>query len=221
MKIVILALSICIVFTNCNTPYYAGVNDMKGQPASLTLNTGVLLNGKINVKITNNYYAAEIVEFAEGTDKEYKFYKLKDIKLLYINGSNYYVKTIAGYNTNNNRDAQRFVKEISQPGGRMTLYENETITKNTTTNATETKTQFFVQLPNEPNNEIYNIESSKFTPKFDEKMSSYVQDCPALVEKIRSKNKDYFYPFLLSDNSVRRKAVLLQIINEYNSCRRQ
>lgn len=189
---------------------------MQGQPASITLADGKQLNGKVSVKIINEYYGAERVSFAEGTEKEYKDYKLAEIKSLFINGSTYCVKTIAS--NGNGRDVKKFVKEISQAGGRMALYENEMVTRNTTTNASETTTQYFIQLPTSTT-EIYSVLSSKFTPKFDEKMSSYVDDCPTLAEKIRSKNKDYFYPFLLSDNSIRRKAVLMQIINEYNSCK--
>jgi hypothetical protein len=214
MKIIIL-LS-CLFFAACKTPYYNSVNNMQAQPASITLTNGTQLNGKISVKIINEYYGAERVRFAEGTKKEYKDYKLDEIKSLFINGANYFVKTIVGNSFN--RDIKKFVKEISQLGGRMALFENETVTKNTNNNIKETSTEYFIQLPNSTS-DIYSVLSSKFTPKFDEKMSGYVQDCPALAEKIKSKDKDYFYPFLLSDNSIRRKAVLLQIINEYNSCK--
>jgi hypothetical protein len=201
--------------TACGMPYYNSVNDMNGQPASITLTNGTQLNGKISVKIVNNYYTAD--KIAEGTEKEYKKYNLADIKSLYMNGATYYVKTIVS-NTFS-RDVQRFVKEISLPGGRMALYENEVVTKNNTTNTNETKLQYYVQLPNATNDEVYNIATNKFTPNFDDKMSSYVQDCTVLAEKIKSKDKDYFYPFLVNDNSPRRKAVLLQIINDYNNCK--
>jgi hypothetical protein len=215
MKITIL-LS-CLFFAACNAPYYTTVNDMNAQPASITLTNGTQLNGKVSVKITNNYYKAERVLFAEGAEKEYKKYTLADVKSLYINGATYYVKKIVGNSFN--RDVKRFVKEISQPGGRMALYENEVVTKNSSSNIDEIKTGYFIQLPNAADNEIFNVLSTKFTPSFDDKMSSYVQDCPTLAEKIKSKNKDYFYPFMLSDNSIRRKAVLLQIINDYNVCK--
>jgi hypothetical protein len=214
MKLVILIS--CLFFAACKAPYYNSVNNMQGQPASITLANGTQLNGKVSVRIINEFYGAERVQFAEGTEKEYKDYKLAEIKSMFINGSTYCVKTIAGGSFN--RDIKKFVKEISQSSGRMALYENETVTRNTTTNTNETSTQYFIQLPSS-DTDVFSVLSSKFTPKFDEKMSSYVEDCPVLAEKIRSKNKDYFYPFLLSDNSIRRKAVLLQIINEYNSCK--
>jgi hypothetical protein len=201
----------------CNTPYYTTVNDMRGQPASITLANGTQLNGKINVKIVSSYYYADRISFAEGAEKEYKKYNLADIRSLYINGATYFVKTIVS--TSNSKDVKRFLKEISLPGGRMALYENEVVTKNNESNTNETKLQYFVQLPNTTNDEVYNIASNKFTPNFDEKMSSYVQDCAALADKIKSKDKAYFYPFLVNDNSPRRKAVLLQIINAYNNCK--
>jgi hypothetical protein len=215
MKIIFL-LS-CLFFAACNTPYYSSVNDMNAQPASITLASGVQINGKVSVKITNNYYNTERVLFAEGAEKEYKKYTLAEVKSLYINGATYYVKTIVS--TGNSRNVQRFVKEISLPGGRMALYENEVVTRNDNASTNETKLQYFVQLPNATSNEVYNIATNKFTPNFDDKMSSYVQDCPALAEKIKSKDKAYFYPFLVNDNSPRRKSVLLQIINDYNNCK--
>ncbi len=223
MKTAIILISITLVFAHCKTPYYTSVNDMRAQPASITLINGTTINGKVNVRITSSYYDANRVSFAEGTSKDYINYKLKEIKSMYINGGTYFVKTIVGNKIN--RDVQRFVKVISQPGGRMSLYELENITQSNTNNTSidnnirEKQIQYLVQLPNSINNEIYYVESAKFTPNFDDKMSSYVQDCPALVEKIKSKDKDYFYPFLLSDNSPRRKAVLLQIINDYNNCK--
>lgn len=221
MKILILITT--LFFIACNTPYYTTVNDMKGQPASITLTNGNTLNGKATIKMKTNYYDLDRIFFAEGIEKEYKPCKINEVKSIYINGATYFVKTIAS--NNSNRDIQKFVKQISQAGGRMALYENEYATKNnnnnsnaTNTSFTEKTVQYFIQLPGDSTT-IFDVTSSKFTPKFNEKMSSYVQDCPALAEKISSKNKDYFYPFLMSDNSPKRKAVLLQIINEYNSCK--
>jgi hypothetical protein len=87
---------------------------MQGQPASITLTNGTQLNGKVSVKIINDYYGAERISFAEGTSKEYINYKLDEIKSLFINGATYFVKTIVGGSFN--RDIKKFVKEISQPG---------------------------------------------------------------------------------------------------------
>jgi hypothetical protein len=190
---------------------------MRGQPASITLVNGTQLNGKVSVKLINSYYKTDKLMFAEGAEKEYKTYLLPEIKSMYINGATYYVKTIVSSTVY--RDEQKFVKEISLPGGKMALYENELVTRNDNSNVNETKVQYFVQLPNATGNEVYNIASNKFTPNFDDKMSSYVQDCLPLAEKIRSKDKAYFYPFLVNDNSPRRKSVLLQIINDYNNCK--
>jgi hypothetical protein len=213
MKIIIF---ITIIFTTaCGLPYYNTVNAMNGQPASITLTNGTLLNGKMSVKMVNNYYTADKISFAKGTNRANVKYNLNDIKSMYINGATYYVKTIVS--TTISRDVQRFVKEISQPTGRMAWYENEVVAKNNTTNVNETKLQSFVQLPNAINNEVHNIVTTKCTLNFDNKMSSYVLDCNVLAEKIKSKDKDYYYPFLVNDNSPRRKSVLLQIINDYDN----
>ena len=56
---------------------------------------------------------------------------------------------------------------------------------------------------------------NKFSPKFNEKAWLIVQDDPALVTKIKTKSKGYFYPAFTSDEQ--RLKVWWNIINEYNS----
>lgn len=114
--------------------------------------------------------------------------------------------------------AIRFVKLLTVDGGKMNLFEYEKITTNTSNNNNKV-IEYYVQLPNDNSNKIYNIESSKFTPNFDDKMSAYVADCSLLAAKIKARDKDYFYPFVVNNGVLRRKAVLLQIINEYNTCK--
>jgi hypothetical protein len=192
---------------------------MRGQVATLTLNNGTVLDGKLNINANSNFINITKVQFAEGTEKEYKDYFTSDIKTVFYNGNTYAVKLLI---TNAfSSDINRFVKLINKPGSKIELYEYELPAQSQNLNGgngtAEKQMQYFLQLPNTAHNEIYNIESAKFIPNFDDKMSAIVQDCPALAEKIKSKNKDYFYPFL--SNAMRRKTVLLQIVNEYNNCK--
>ncbi|NRF40090.1 hypothetical protein [Pedobacter foliorum] len=211
-------LLLIFFFTSCSTPYYSTVNNMNEQPASLVLANGSKLNGKISVRTFDNYSSVSRIQFSEGASNIYKDYFVKDIKSVYINGSTYCVKIIIGSNFWGG-SAVRFVKRLTQPGGRMDLYQNEVVNKNSQSGKSETVTEYYLQLPGDNRNEIYNLESKKFTPDFNIKMSSYVQDCPVLAVKIKEKDRDYFYPFIVNNGELRRKAVLLQIINDYNNCK--
>ncbi|MFC4262735.1 hypothetical protein ACFOWM_07595 [Ferruginibacter yonginensis] len=202
----------------CNTPYYSTVNNMQGQPAILTLTNGQQLNGKISIKTFDDYSSVNRIQFAEGASNAYKDYFINNIKNIYLNGSTYCVKTLIGSRFWGG-DANRFVKQLTQPGGKMDLYQNEKLTRNNSTGKDELTTEYFIQLPGAANNEIYSVESNKFTPNFDDKMSAIVSDCASLAAKIKSKDKNYFYPFVVSNGDLRRKAVLLQIINDYNNCK--
>jgi small nuclear ribonucleoprotein (snRNP)-like protein len=213
----LITVIISIIFLSCNAPHYTTVNDMAAQPANITLENGTQLKGKINVKSFDNYSNINTIQFAEGTSKDYKSYNVNELKNLFINGSTYCAKNLIEA-SNWGGSAIRFVKQLTMDGGKMNLFEYEKITTNTS-NSNNKVIEYYVQLPNENSNKIYNIESSKFTPNFDDKMSSFVSDCSALVAKIKSKNKDYFYPFVVNNGALRRKAVLLQIINDYNDCK--
>ncbi len=42
---------------------------------------------------------------------------------------------------------------------------------------------YYLQLPAEKGNAVWNISLSRFVPNFDEKMSRLVSDCPVLSQK--------------------------------------
>jgi hypothetical protein len=215
----ILALLFIWLSTGCKAPYYNSVNNMSGQPATLYLNNGTQLQGKMSIRSFDNYSSVSRIQFAEGTSKNYQDYAIEDIRSVYLNGGSYYVKMLVGSNFWGG-DAMRFVQQLSAPGSKMELFQHEKMVKNTTTTKEEKQVEYYLQLPGALRNEVFNVESGKFTPNFDDKMSAYVNDCPALAAKIKSKNKDYFYPFVVNNGELRRKAVLLQIINDYNNCQK-
>ncbi|TFF36585.1 hypothetical protein [Mucilaginibacter psychrotolerans] len=216
-RCIILWLFIAVFFLNaCTAPYYSSVNNMSGQPASITLANGRQLNGKINVRSFDNYSSVSRIQFSIDATNIYQDYFIGDLKSIYINGSTYSVKMLVGSNFWGG-NALRFVKQLTQPGGRMDLYQNEVVSRNQTTGKDETAIEYYLRLPG-GTNEVYNLESSKFTPGFNDKMSLYVQDCPVLAARIKAKEHDYFYPFIVNNGELRRKAVLLQIINDYNNC---
>ena len=208
-------LLLFVLLWGCNTPYYATVNNMGAQPATLTLTNGQVLNGKIQIRTFDSYSTISNVAFAEGISKTYKTYYLNEIDFLFFNGSNYSVKNLKG-NDMWGGNALRFIKELTPAGSKLQLFEHETISKGT--DGKEIKeTQLFVQLPGNTR-DVYNAQSEKFIPNFDEKVAPYTAACMALTTKIKTKDKDFFYAFV-NQGALRRKQVWMNIVNEYNNCK--
>ena len=199
----------------CNTPYYATVNSMNGQPATLTLNNGQVLSGKIQVNSFDNYSTIGNISFAEGVSKTYTSYSLNGIDHLFFNGSNYSVKNLKG-NEMWGGNALRFIKELTPANNRLQLFEHETVFKDREGKTIREK-QLFVQLPDNAR-DVYNAQSEKFIPNFDDKVSSYLSSCPALSKLIKNKDKDFFYAFV-NQGELRRMQVWMTIVNAYNNCK--
>ena len=73
---------------------------------------------------------------------------------------------------------------------------------------------YLVGLPNTTDDKIYQFSDNKFVPNFDTRVSAIVADKPALAEKIRSKNKEYFYAFVTEQSH--QQKVWWNIVTEYN-----
>jgi len=87
-----------------------------------------------------------------------------------------------------------------------------------TVTSSRVETQYYMSFPNEDNNAAWALNSSKFVPNFDEKMSKLLADCPALARKIADKEPGYFYA-QISLFKEKRAAILWEIIKEYNNCK--
>ena len=166
---------------------------MSGQPATITLANGRKLNGKLSIRTFDNYSSVSRVQFSIDASNIYHDYFIGDLKSIYMNGSTYSVKLLVGSNFWGG-NALRFLKQLTQPGGRMDLYQNEVVSKNPTTGKDETSIEYYLRLPG-ANDEVYNLESSKFTPNFNDKMSRYVQDCPIACRQDKGKRARLFLPF--------------------------
>lgn len=187
---------------------------MGGQPATLALTNGQVLTGKIQVSTFDNYSSISHIAFAEGVSKKYKTYDLNEIDHLFFNGSNYSVKNLKG-NEMWGGNALRLIKALTPANGKLQLFEHELITKGTD-GMERRELQLFVQLEGN-GKDVYNAQSEKFIPNFDEKVGSYVSVCPTLTEKIKAKDKDFFYAFV-NQGPIRRKQVWMNIVNEFNQC---
>lgn len=188
---------------------------MSGQPATLTLNNGQVLMGKIQIRSFDSYSTIRNIAFAKGVSKEYATYGLNEIDFLFFNGCNYSVKNLKG-NEMWGGNALRFIKELTPANDKLQLFEHETISKGT--DGKEVKeAQLFVQLPGSQR-DVYNVQGDKFIPNFDDKVSTYLASCPALANKIKAKDPNFFYAFV-NQGATKRKQVWMNIVNEFNNCK--
>ena len=117
-----------------------------------------------------------------------------------------------------------FMKRLTKESSMIHLYENTRKVSHPggkhTSSYTTYETEYFLEIPRDESEAVWNLNSSKFVPDFNEKMSRLVADCPLLTTKISSKKEGYFYA-QVSLFKEKRVNVLMNIIEEYNNCREQ
>jgi hypothetical protein len=110
---------------------------------------------------------------------------------------------------------------MTKPDSRIQLYDYTRIKQTNTgyrntSGITEYEHRYFISLPGHPKFEAMDIEGRNLVPNFDEKMSEFVKDKPALAQKIRNKEKGYFYA-LISLGDERKIETIMRIIDEYDN----
>lgn len=194
------------------------INNQYAQQATLFINDSVILYGKLLLGKKDWSLSNEIgIHFFEGNSKKAKFYKTDEIKAFQMGDSYFEPKFLAQGGAITTPSKKTMVKRLTPADSKMAMYEylNHSSTKNGQ-GYVEYKDVlvYFVQLPNTKDDKIYQFTDNKFTPKFDSRVSSIVADKPSLAEKIKNKDKDFFYPFVTAET--RQLAVWWNIINEYN-----
>ena len=188
------------------------------QQATLFINDSVILYGKLLLAKKNWSFNNEPgIHFWEGSSKKDHFYKTDEIKGFKM-GDNYFEPKLlsqGGPVTVPMKPA--IVQRLTPENSKMNMYEYIAVVKNTNqfgTNYTNT-TVYLVELPHSaPGDKLFQFSDNKFVPHFDTRVSSLVADNPALADKIRSKDKDYFYAFVTETGH--QQKVWWNIINEYN-----
>jgi hypothetical protein len=194
------------------------INNQFAQPATLFINDTVVLYGKLLLGKKDWSLNNDIgIHFFENGSKKAKFYKPEEIKGFQMGDSYYEPKFLGQGGPVNTSSKKTIVKRLTPPGSKMAMYEyfSHTNTKNGQ-GYIEYKdvTVLFVQLPNTTNDKIYQFGDNKFVPNFDRKVSAIVADNAALAEKIKNKDKDFFYAFVTEQS--RQNKVWWNIITEYN-----
>ena len=208
-------LGIMIIFLiSCNSSFYNNVNDMGGQPATLYLKNGNVLNGKLEIRSFDEFSSVQKITFSEGNTNRYQLFYPKDIEGIYFNGAKYSLELIQAMDMWNKR-AYKFLKNITPNQGKMQIFEDEYTEKNSFGNI-EKVTKLYIKLPN--NEGVFDAQSDRFVPNFNEKVSRYLSDCPSVSSRILNKEKEFSYAFV-NQGEVQRKQVWMNIVFEYNQCK--
>ena len=208
-------LGIVVIFLiSCNSSFYNNVNDMGGQPATLYLKNGNVLNGKLEIRSFDEFSSVQKITFSEGNTNRYQWFYPKDIEGIYFNGANYSLELIQAMDMWNKR-AYKFLKNITPNQGKMQIFEDEYTQKNSFGNI-EKVTKLYIKIPN--NEGVFDAQSDRFVPNFNEKVSRYLSDCPSVSSRILNKEKEFSYAFV-NQGEVQRKQVWMNIVFEYNQCK--
>jgi hypothetical protein len=202
------------LLTACSSSFYHNVNDMGGQPATLYLQDGKVLNGQLEIRSFDEFSSVQKITFREGNSKDYRLFYPKDIAGIYFNGAKYSLELVHAMDMWN-KHAYRFLKNITPAEGDLQLFEDEYMQKNSFGNI-EKVTKLYIRFLGK--SEVYDAQSDRFVPDFSEKVSRLLAACPAVSQKILNKEKDFSYAFV-NGGETRRKQVWMNIAFEYNNCK--
>jgi hypothetical protein len=194
------------------------INNDYAQPATLIINDSTVLYGKLLLAKKDWSLSAEIgIRFFENGSRKMKYYKTEEIKGFKM-GTNYFVPKFLGQGSAASIPSRKtMVRVITPEGSRMKMYEYiaQSNTKNPSGYVQYQSTPIhFIEIPGSKDDKVYQFSDNKFVPHFDTRVSNMVADKPALADKIKSKDKNYFYQ-QISELSHQEK-VWWNIVNEYN-----
>lgn len=216
MPKLLLFIATVLLFTSCSSTYFNTANDLKKVNGAILKKDGTEILGDVSFRSYGGNQSS--VTIVPTDSKEKLRIPLTDIERMEIRGVDYVPGRISDGGAR-----LVFLKPISRPESRLKLYEyyeqerrTERNYRGDTYTRREDKYTYYLEVPGQKMQEtLWDIAGRRLVPNFDEKMSEVVKDCKPLAEKIRNKEKGYFYAQISARDRVE---VMQRIINEYNRC---
>ncbi|WP_207493747.1 hypothetical protein [Aridibaculum aurantiacum] len=191
-------------------------NSMRNIAGTIYLTNGRSYDGRLNINTEGGLNST--VKLIPNGESEAMRFPVSEVEGYKVRGDYYAMRdirsgVILGRNT-------RFMKRITPADSRIHVYEyveRKTEKDRRNNDVVTYETNYLLELPNEKNREVWALNSNKFTPNFDEKMSKIVADCPSLAQKIANQEEGYFYRQVTVFKD-KRVDVVMNIIDEYNKC---
>lgn len=219
-RIILPVVILFITLSSCNSSRFNTANNMNNIYGSVYLRDGRVLDGGITVSLENTFGSRDYIRFTPRKENERERQKIyiEEIEGIEIRGNYYAPKYIdEGFLTG---DRMLFVKRLTRTDSRIQLYElhKQRTNSNRYGTYTEDDYYYYLTLPGQDRYKAWSLSGKHLVPNFEDKMSEYVRDCPQLAQKIKNKEKGYFYA-QVSLAGQKRIETILNIIDEYNACR--
>lgn len=213
---ILMGLLIIFSVSSCSSTYFNTANDLRKVNGAVLKKDGTEILGDVSFRGFGGSQSA--VTIVPSDSKEKLRIPLTDIDRMEIRGVDYVPGRISDGGAR-----LVFLKPISRPDSKLKLYEfyeqdrrTERNYRGDTYTRRDDKYTYYLEVPGHRMQEtLWDISGRRLVPNFDEKMSEVVKDCKPLAEKIRNKEKGYFYAQISARDRVE---VMQRIINEYNRC---
>ncbi len=217
-----------LAFTSCKSPFFNTANNMRLINGTVYTNDGREIPGQVSINLENYRPSRLQVSVVTKDSKQPQVFNITDVKGVNIRSDYYEPKLIdmGGFGNNNEF---RFVKRMTKEGSKIQMYElfqqvtrqaNSRFNGAANTYQTSEYSYYIVTPAHTRQMPAWNIEGRRLSPNFEDKMSEIVKDCAPLAEKIKKKEKGYFYA-QVSFNGTKKIETMLSIIDEYNRCGQQ
>ncbi len=210
---------------SCKAPYFNNANNMRLINGTVFTKDGGKAEGQLTVNMENYHPSRLYVNVTPREGKEARRIMLTDITGMEVRGD-YYEPRLVDMGGLGNTNEFRFLRRLTKEPSRIHLYElQEDVNRQqysrynrNSVSYTERQYSYYIVTPAHTYQmPAWNIEGRRLVPDFENKMSEIVKDCSALAEKIRRKEKGYFYAQVSLIDS-KRIETMMTIIDEYNKC---
>jgi len=220
----LLVISI-LAFSSCKAPFFNTANNMRLINGTVYTNDGREIPGQVTLNLEQYRASRTQVTVLTKDSKQPQVFPITEVKGINIR-SDYYEPKLIDMGGLGNNDEFRFVKRMSKEGSKIQMYElfqqvtrqaNNRYSGAANSYQTPEYSYYIVTPAHTRQMPAWNIEGRRLSPNFEDKMSEIVKSCPVLAEKIKNKEKGYFYA-QVSFNGTKKIETMLGIIDEFNKC---
>ena len=224
IAVVFLVFSV-IVLASCKAPFFNTANNMRLINGTVYTKDGREIPGQVTVNLEQFRASRTQVTVLTRDSKQPQVFPITEVKGINIR-SDYYEPKLIDMGGLGNNDEFRFVKRMTKEGSKIQMYElfqqvtrqaNNRFNGGGNSYQTPEYSYYIVTPAHTRQMPAWNIEGRRLSPNFEDKMSEIVKSCPSLAEKIKTKEKGYFYA-QVSFNGTKRIETMLGIIDEFNKC---
>lgn len=215
MTYIILNFSYCKPYS-----YFSTSNDLLNVSSTVYLTNGTTISGKLTIQLESNTNGRVQVTTSNNQTASIPIDSIKyyeyELNRYYPRKVNLDVYEIPVKDRVYRPEVRNliFLKQLTSDTSKIgyyELYEPRNKSQDGTAHY-----YYYVSLPGDDRLTVWATGSSRFFPRFDEKMSAIVSDCTWLSEKIRNKENGYNLGQLSLE--VKKQVVFRQIIEAYNKC---